>query len=85
MVVVGCSELKLEILGSDGHTHALGDIVVEFVNHGIDTSGLQFGIASIVALYQVFGLSTLDGAYKDFIGIMVIKQKDVVHATRVGE
>ena len=40
MVIVGISKLILEILGSDGRTHVVGDLVVKFVKHGIDTSGL---------------------------------------------
>ena len=47
MVIMGISELILDILGSDGHAHAVGDLVVKFVKDRIDTSGLQFGVASI--------------------------------------
>ena len=85
MVIVGISELIVEILGSDGRTHAVGDIVVKFVKHGIDTSKLQFGVASIVALDEVFCLSTLNGVEKDGIGVMIVKQKDAVHAACGGE
>ena len=71
-MTVGISELILESLGRDGRTHAVGDLVVKFVKHGIDTSGLQFGVASILALDEVFCLSNLDGMDKDGIGVMII-------------
>ena len=61
MVIVGISKLILEILGGDGRTHAVEVLVVKFVKEGIDTSSLQFGVASIVALDEVFSLLTLDG------------------------
>ena len=40
MVIVGISKLILEILGSDGRTHVVGDLVVEFVENRIDISCL---------------------------------------------
>ena len=85
MVIVGIIELILEILGGGGCTHVVGDLVVEFVKHRIDTSGLQFGVASIIALGEMFCLSILDGIDKDGIGVMIIQQKNAVHATRGGE
>ena len=73
MVIVGISKLILEIIGGDVPTHAVGDLIVEFVNDRIDTSGLKFCVASIVALDKVFYLSTLDGVDKDGIGVMIVK------------
>ena len=49
-VIVGISKLILEILGGDGPTHAIGDLVVKFVKDRIDPSGLQFCVASIAPL-----------------------------------
>ena len=80
MVSMRISELKLEIFGGDGRMHAVGDRIVKFVKHGIDTNCLQFGIASIIPLDEVFCLSALDGMDKDGIEIMIVQQKDVVHA-----
>ena len=60
----------LEILSGDGRMRAVRDLVVKFVKHRIDTNGLKFCVASIVALDQVFCLSTLDGMDKDYIGII---------------
>ena len=54
MVILGISELILEILDSDGHTHAVGDLVVKIVKDRINPSGLQFCVASIEALDEVF-------------------------------
>ena len=72
MVIVGISELILEILGGDGRTHAVGDLVVEFVNDWIDLSGLKFCVASIVDLHKMFCLSTLDGVDEDCIGVLIV-------------
>ena len=67
MVLVGISELIFEILGSDGRTHAVGDLIVEFVNDRIEPSCLQFCVVSIVALDEVLYLSTLDWVDEDSI------------------
>ena len=85
MVIASISELKLEILGSDGHTHAVGGLIVEFMEISIDISCLQFDVASIVTLDQVVVFSTFHRMDKDGIGIMVIEKEDVVHVTGGGE
>ena len=61
MVIVGISELILEILGGDSRTHGVRDLVVEFVRDWINSQGLQFGVASIVPFDEVFCLPTLIG------------------------
>ena len=73
MVIIGISELILEILGGDGCTHAVGDLIVNFAKDGIDTSGLQFRVASIVVFDEVFCLSTLGWVDEDCIGIMIVE------------
>ena len=51
----------------------------------IDPGGLQLGVTSIVAFDEVVCLSTLDWVNKDRIGVMIVEEKDVVHATCGGE
>ena len=84
-MIVGISVLILEILGSDGHTYAVGDLVVEFVKDWIDPNSLQLGIASIVPFDEVFGLPTLDWVDEDCIGVMIVEEKDLVHTSYGGE
>ena len=85
MVIMGVSKLILEIFGGDGRTHGVRDFVVEFVKSWIDSCSLQLGVASIVPLNEVVGMSTLDWMDKDCIGIMVVEEKDIAHTTCGGE
>ena len=78
-VIVGIGELILEVLGGDGHVYGVGDLVVEFVKDWDDPYSLQFGIASIVPLNEVFCLPALNWMDKDCIGVMIIEEKDIVH------
>ena len=72
MVIVGIGELILEIFCGDGRTDAVGDFIVEFVKDRIDSRILQFGVTSIVALDEVFCLSTFDWVNEDCIGVMIV-------------
>ena len=72
VVIVGISELILEIFGSDGRTHGIRDLVVEFVNDYIDSCSLQFGVASIVPFDEVVCLPTLDWVNEDCVGVMIV-------------
>ena len=85
MVIVSISELILELLGSDGHAHGIGDLVVKFVKDGIDSRSLQFCIASVVSLNEVVGLPDLDRIYKDCVGVMIVEEEHIVHNTSRGE
>ena len=59
----------------------VGDLVVEFVKDWVDPCSLQFCIASIVPLNEVFYLLALDWMDKNCAGVMIIEKKDVVHTT----
>ena len=85
MVIVGISELILELLGGDGCAHGIGDLVVKFVKDLIDPCSLQFCIASVVPFNKVVGLPALDRMNKDCIGVMIIEEEDIVHTTSGGE
>ena len=60
MVITGINDLILEVLGGDGPTHGVGDLVVKLVHDWIDSCSLQFGVVSIVPLNEVVCLPTLD-------------------------
>ena len=85
MVIVGISELIFEVIGGDGRTHGVGDLVVEFVQGWIDSCSLQFGVASIVPINEVVYLPTPDWMDKDCVGIMIVEKKDIVHTEGGGE
>ena len=85
MAIVGIVEWILEVLGGDGCTHGVGDLVVKFVKDWIDSRSLQFGVSSIVPLSEVVCLPTLDCMDKDCVGIIIVEEKDVVHTTGGGE
>ena len=85
MVIVGISELILELLGGDGCSHGIGDLVVKFVEDWIDAGGLQFCIAGVVPLNKVVGLPALDRMDEDGVGIMIVEEEDIVHPTGGGE
>ena len=85
MVIIGVSELIHEVLGGDGRTHGIRDLVVKFVKDWIDSRSLQFGIASILLLDEVVCLPTLDWMGKGCVGIMIVEEKDIVHTTCGGE
>ena len=85
MVIVGINKLILEVLGTDGHTHGVRDLVVEFVKDWIDSRSLQFGVASIAPFDEVVCLPTLDWMDMDCVGIMIVEEKDIVYTTGGGE
>ena len=72
MVIVGISKMILEIFGGDDCKRGVRDLVVKFVKDWIDSSSLQFGVASIVPFDKEVYLPTLDWMGKDCVGIMVI-------------
>ena len=75
MVIAGVSELILEILGSDGDTHGVGDLVVEYVKDWVYSCSLQFGLASIVPINEMVCLPSLDWMDKDCVGIVEERRK----------
>ena len=81
VVIVSICKLMLEILGGDGRTYGVRDLVVEFVKDWIDSRGLQFCIARIVPFDEVFCLPTFDWVDKDCFGIMIEEETDIVHTT----
>ena len=85
MVIVSIGKLILEVLGSDGGMHGVGDLIVEFVQDWVDSCGLQFCIASVVPLNDVIGLPTHDWMDKDGVGVMIVEEEDIVHTNGGGE
>ena len=79
MVIVGISELMLEILCGEGRTHGVRDLVVKFVKDWVDSCSLQFGVASIVPFNEVVRLPTFDWMDKDCVGIVIVEEKDIVY------
>ena len=80
VVITNIGELILEVLGSNGCTHTVRNLVVEFVENMSYVSCFEFGEASIVTLDKVLCLSSFDGVDKDSVGIMVIEKANVAHS-----
>ena len=85
MVIMGIGELILEILGGDGRAHGVEDLIGGFVKDWVDPCSLQFCIASIVPLNEVFCLPVLDWMNKDCVRVMIVEEKDIVHTTCGGK